>query len=64
MCRRYRQAGTRDLLRALWFEEGMDMIVDQLRVASLGNSSYMVRSQERKGCAVIDPLRDVDRYIR
>lgn len=40
------------------------MFVKQIRVESLGNSSYLVGSQEAKVCAVIDPLRDVDLYTR
>ena len=39
------------------------MFVKQIRVESLGNSSYLVGSQETKVCAVVDPLRDVDMYI-
>ena len=40
------------------------MFVKQIRIESLGNSSYLVGSQEAKVCAVVDPLRDVDLYIR
>ena len=40
------------------------MFVKQIRVESLGNSAYLVGSQEAKVCAVVDPLRDVDMYIR
>ena len=40
------------------------MFVKQIRVESLGNSSYLVGSREAKVCAVIDPLRDVDLYTQ
>jgi hydroxyacylglutathione hydrolase len=40
------------------------MLVKQIRIESLGNSSYIVGSPEAKLCAVIDPARDVDLYIR
>ena len=40
------------------------MFIKQIRVESLGNSAYLVGSQEAKVCAVVDPLRDVDVYIR
>ena len=39
------------------------MFVKQIHIDSLGNSSYLVGSQDAKVCAVIDPLRDVDMYI-
>ena len=38
------------------------MLVKQIRVDSIGNSSYLVDSEEAKVCGVIDPLRDVDMY--
>ena len=40
------------------------MFVKQIKIESLGNSSYLVGSQEAKACAVVDPVRDVDLYIR
>ena len=40
------------------------MFVKQIRIESLGNSSYIVGSQESKECAVVDPVRDVDIYTR
>ena len=40
------------------------MFVKQIQIESLGNSSYLVGSEEAKVCAVIDPVRDVDLYIR
>ena len=40
------------------------MFVKQIHIESLGNSSYLVGSQEAKVCAVVDPARDVDLYIR
>ncbi|MCH7746205.1 MAG: MBL fold metallo-hydrolase [Chloroflexi bacterium] len=40
------------------------MFIKQIQIESLGNSSYLVGSEEEKVCAVIDPVRDVDIYIR
>ena len=40
------------------------MFVKEFRIESLGNSSYLVGSQEAGVCAVVDPLRDVDLYQR
>ena len=40
------------------------MLVKQIQIESLGNSSYIVGSEEEKICAVVDPVRDVDLYIR
>ena len=40
------------------------MIVKQIRIESLGNSSYIVGSEQDKTCAIVDPARDVDLYIR
>ena len=40
------------------------MLVKQLRIESLGNSSYLLASQEGGACAVIDPVRDVDIYLK
>ena len=39
------------------------MLVKQIRVESLGNSSYIVCSEEQKTC-VVDPVRDIDIYTR
>ena len=39
------------------------MFVKQVQVESLGDSSYLVGSDEAKVCVVVDPLRDVDTYI-
>ena len=40
------------------------MFIKQIRLESLGNSSYLVGSEEAGVCAVVDPVRDVDIYIR
>jgi hydroxyacylglutathione hydrolase len=40
------------------------MFIKQIQIESLGNSSYLVCSEEAKLCAVVDPVRDVDQYIR
>ena len=40
------------------------MFCKQIRLESLGNSSFLVGSQEAKVCAIVDPARDVDLYIR
>ena len=40
------------------------MFVKQIRVESLGNSSYIVGSEEEKTCAIVDPVRDIDMYIQ
>ena len=40
------------------------MFVKQIQIESLGNSSYLVGSLESKVCAVVDPVRDVDLYLR
>ena len=40
------------------------MLVKQIQIESLGNSSYLVGSEEAGVCAVVDPVRDVDIYIR
>ena len=39
------------------------MLIKQFRVESLGNSSYIIGSEEAKVCAVVDPVRDVDLFI-
>ena len=40
------------------------MYVKQIQIESLGNSTYVLASEEAKVCAVVDPVRDVDLYIR
>ena len=40
------------------------MFVKQIRVESLGNSSYIVGSEEEGTCAIVDPVRDIDIYVR
>ena len=40
------------------------MFVKQIQIESLGNSTYLVGSEEAKVCAVVDPVRDVDIYLR
>ncbi|MCZ6534918.1 MAG: MBL fold metallo-hydrolase, partial [Chloroflexi bacterium] len=40
------------------------MIVKQIRIEGLGNSSYLVVSEEAQACAIVDPVRDVDLYMR
>ena len=39
------------------------MFIELVRIESLSNNSYVVGSEESGICAVIDPARDVDRYI-
>ncbi|HLF05054.1 MAG TPA: MBL fold metallo-hydrolase, partial [Dehalococcoidia bacterium] len=38
------------------------MFIEAVRIESLGNTSYVIGSQESGQCAVIDPVRDVDHY--
>ena len=40
------------------------MFVKQIRIESLGNSAYLVGSEESDECAVVDPTRDVDLYLK
>lgn len=40
------------------------MIIKQIRIEGLGNSSYLVVSEEAQACAIVDPVRDVDLYIQ
>ena len=40
------------------------MFVKQIQIESLGNSSYLVGSLEAKISAAVDPVRDVDLYIK
>lgn len=42
----------------------MVMYVKQIQIESLGNSSYLIGSEADGVCAVVDPVRDVDIYIR
>ena len=39
------------------------MLIHQMQIESLGNSSYIVGSQDAGVCAIVDPVRDVDIYI-
>src|SRR3989304_36514 len=39
------------------------MFVEQFVDEGLGNSAYLVGSHETQQAALIDPLRDVDRYL-
>ena len=39
------------------------MFIRRIAIENLGNSSYLVGSQEESVAAVIDPVRDVDLYI-
>jgi hypothetical protein len=48
-------------------EEAMkrgDLFIKQFVDEGLGNSSYLIGSTETGIAAVIDPLRDVDRYLQ
>ena len=38
------------------------MFIEQVRIESLGNTTYIVGSERSGQCAVIDPVRDVDHY--
>ena len=40
------------------------MFVKQIQIESLGNSTYVVGSEDAKVCAIVDPVRDVDIYIQ
>ena len=40
------------------------MFVELVRVESLANNSYVVGSEQSGRCIVIDPARDVDRYVQ
>src|SRR3990172_11666509 len=39
------------------------IFVEQFVDTGLGNSAYLVGSRETKQAALVDPLRDVDRYL-
>ena len=39
------------------------MFVKQIQIESLGNSNYLVGSQDAGACAVVNPVRDVDTYF-
>ncbi|MCZ6789780.1 MAG: MBL fold metallo-hydrolase, partial [Chloroflexi bacterium] len=38
------------------------MFIETIRIESLTNNSYVVGSEQSGRCAVIDPVRDIDRY--
>ena len=38
------------------------MFIEPVRIASLGNTTYVVGSELSGWCAVIDPVRDIDHY--
>jgi hydroxyacylglutathione hydrolase len=38
------------------------VFIEQVKIASLGNTTYVVGSEQSGWCAVIDPVRDVDHY--
>ena len=38
------------------------MFIEQVKIESLGNTTYVVGSEQSGWCAVIDPVRDVDHY--
>jgi len=40
------------------------MLVKQFVDEGLGNSSYLITSEETGLAAVLDPQRDVDRYLQ
>ena len=40
------------------------MFVELVRIESLSNNSYVVGSEQSGRCIVIDPARDVDRYVQ
>ncbi|MBM3943287.1 MAG: MBL fold metallo-hydrolase [SAR202 cluster bacterium] len=39
------------------------MFIEMIGIASLGNTTYVIGSEQAGQCAVIDPVRDVDHYI-
>src|SRR3982751_4445244 len=43
---------------------GLDMFFHQRFIPGLAIASYLVGDEKTKHCAVIDPTRDVDEYIR
>ena len=40
------------------------MFVELVRIESLSNNSYVVGSEQSGRCIVIDPARDIDRYVQ
>ena len=38
------------------------MFIDAVRIESLSNTTYVIGSEQSGVAAVIDPVRDVDRY--
>jgi hydroxyacylglutathione hydrolase len=40
------------------------MFVETVRIESLSNNSYVVGSEQSGRCVVIDPARDIDRYVQ
>jgi len=38
------------------------MFIEQVRIESLSNTTYVVGSEQSGQCAVIDPVRDIDHY--
>ncbi len=40
------------------------MFIETVRIESLANNSYVVGSEQSGRCIVIDPARDVDRYVQ
>lgn len=43
-------------------QEGKNVFIEMVRIESLGNTTYVIGSEESGLCAVIDPVRDVDHY--
>ena len=40
------------------------MFVESVRIESLSNNSYVIGSEQSGRCVVIDPARDIDRYVQ
>ena len=40
------------------------MFIETVRIESLSNNGYVVGSEQSGRCVVIDPARDVDRYVQ
>ena len=59
--RKYPSTASTNVIVVVAGENGM--LVKEIPVQSLGNHSYLLVSQETHQAAVIDPARDVDRYI-
>ncbi|MDA0733733.1 MAG: rhodanese-like domain-containing protein [Chloroflexi bacterium] len=43
-------------------KRGSDMFIEAVRIESLGNTTYVIGSEQSGIAAVIDPVRDVDHY--